>query len=127
MPYEEEILKELRKISKVITISNGDALEKELSKYASTDERKKIWVLIDGKRNSEQIANEIGITKRTVDLTLQNFESAILIEERKYGIPPKRILDYVPSSWSSLVKILLEKTPQSNESVPKASGEIENG
>ena len=73
MPVDEEILKELKKISKIITISNGSVIEKELSKFATTDKRKQIWALIDGKRNSDQIAKEIGITNQAVVITLQHF------------------------------------------------------
>lgn len=113
MPFDEEILKELKKISKIITISNGSVIEKELSKFATTDKRKQIWTLIDGKRNSDQIAKEIGITNQAVVITLQHFESAELVEERKYGIPPKRVLDYVPAEW---IELLPKNSKSSEES-----------
>lgn len=119
MTNEEDILKELKKISKIITISNGQSLEKELSKYATTDERKKIWVLIDGTRTSEQIAKEIGITKRAVDIALQHFENAELIEKRKYGVPPQRVVEYMPPSWIELS----QKSSRRVETSPELTGQ----
>lgn len=103
MIIDEDALKELRKISKIITISNGSALETELAKYATTNERKIIWVLIDGKNPAENIAKTINKTKRTVDLFLGILENAELIEERKYGVSPVRLLDYVPPEWIQLI------------------------
>lgn len=122
MPVDEEILKELKKISKIITISNGSSIERELSKYATSDDRKKIWVLIDGNRNSDQISKEIGVTKRAVDMALQSFENASLIEERKYGVPPKRVVDYVPAEWIDL----LSKNPKSAEEAKPVISEPSN-
>jgi len=104
MPYEEEILKELRKISKIQILSNGDRIESQIGKYATTTERKKIWVLIDGKRQANEIAQVIGITKRGVDIFLKVLEDAGLIE-RSFNKPPTRIVDYIPAEWIELIPI----------------------
>lgn len=45
---DDETLKELKKISKILTMAHGEQLEKELAKIATTDDRKRIWVLING-------------------------------------------------------------------------------
>ena len=97
-------LKELKKISKLLTISNGDKIEKELEKYATTDERKIIWTMIDGKNQTEDIAKLIKKTKRALDTFLNILEKAELIEERQYGVPPVKILDYVPADWITLLQ-----------------------
>lgn len=102
MPYEEEILKELKKISKIITLSNGKVLENEIAKYASTNDRKKIWVLIDGIRQADEIVKISGITQAPVYKFLKILEDSSLIE-RQYGKPPQRLLDYVPAEWIDLV------------------------
>jgi hypothetical protein len=101
-------LTELRKISKILILANAKAIETELSNYATTDERKKVWVLIDGKRMSKEIAQSAGIKRRAVDLFLKTLESAELIENPR-GHPPKRILDYVPASWLELIKVEVPK------------------
>lgn len=94
---------ELKKISKVLILSNASIIEKEIAKIANTDERKKVWVLLNGKRMAKEIADEVGITVRAVRYFLVAAATAELIEytERE---PPRRILDYVPPSWIELVK-----------------------
>jgi len=112
-------LEELKKISKILALVNAEALEIELSKYATTDERKRIWVLIDGKRMSKDIAASSGVTRRAVDLFLKSLERAELIESA-WGKPPKRILDFVPASWLDLVKpeeVKVEETSAKEEGV----------
>jgi len=98
-----EELTELKKISKILTMVNAETIENELAKYATTDERKKIWVLIDGKRMSKDIATSSGVTRRAVDLFLKSLEVAELIES-EWGKPPKKIFDFVPAPWLDLIK-----------------------
>jgi len=119
MPTDTDLLNELKKISKILTLSSGSVLEKELSKYATTDERKIIWVLIDGKNNAEDIAKMINKTKRAVDAFLSTLEKAELIDERKYGVPPIRRLDYIPSEWVPLVPKQPEESPSPNNKQDK--------
>lgn len=97
-------LRELRKISKILTLSNATILERELSKIANTNDRKKIWILIDGNRMAKDIAEKIGITARAVRYFLTAAVTAELIEytERE---PPRRILDYIPPSWIELIEL----------------------
>lgn len=111
MTNEEEILKELKKISKVVTIGNGPAIEKELLKYATSDDRKKIWALMDGKRQSDEIAKIVGKTKRAIDIFLKILEDATLVE-REFNKPPVRALDYVPANW---IELLQKESPISEE------------
>lgn len=103
MTNEEEILKELKKISKIITLSNGKVLEIEIAKYASTNDRKKIWVLIDGIRQADEIVKISGMTQAPVYKFLKILEDSGLIE-RQHGKPPQRLLDYVPAEWIDLVQ-----------------------
>jgi len=95
-------LDELKKISKILTLINAKQLDDELSKYATTDDRKRIWILIDGHSLSKDIAQSIGITQRGVDKFLKALELAGLIDN-PWGKAPKKLLDYVPSSWLELV------------------------
>jgi len=124
MAIDTDLLNELKKISKILTISNGSAVETELSKYATTDERKIIWALIDRKNTTEDIAKIINKTKRTVDTFLSILEKAELIEERKYGIPPTRRLDYIPSEW---IQLMPKQSEESQSSVNKQTENEENG
>ena len=97
-------LRELRKISKTLILANAGAVEKELSKIATTNERKKMWILIDGKRMAGDIAREAGVTAMAVSNFLNAGVVAELVEYKR-GEAPRRILDYVPPSWIELVKL----------------------
>ena len=66
MTFDEDILKELKKISKIILLSNGEQLEIALTKYAINDDRKKIWALVDGKRQADEIVQISGLKKSAV-------------------------------------------------------------
>ena len=105
---------ELRKISKLLALVNAKTLEAELSKYATTDERKKAWVLIDGNRLPEEIGENSGMKLRTIQDFLKTLVEADLIENAR-GIPPKKLLDYVPASWLDLLKPEPEEKKQKGE------------
>jgi hypothetical protein len=109
----EATLRELRKISRILILTNAVAVEKELSKIATTNERKKMWVLMDGKRMPKDLAKEIGVTAMAVSNFLAAGVAAELIEYNR-GEPPRRMLDYVPPSWIELVKlpVIEEKTEE---------------
>ena len=97
-------LAELKKISKILLLANAKTLEEELSKYATNNERKIIWVLIDGNRLSKDIATIMGVTPQAVNRYLSILDNASLIEN-PWGKPPKKLLDFVPASWLELVKV----------------------
>jgi len=100
----DAMLKELRKISKILILTNAEIIEKELLKIASTSDRKKMWVLMDGKRMPANIATEAGVTPMAVSYFLNAGVAADLVEYTR-GEPPRRAFDYVPVSWIELVKL----------------------
>ena len=102
MAQQDSTLRELKLILKVLILANASTIERELSKIATTNERKKMWVLIDGKRMSKDIADQAGVTPMSVSNFVNAGVAAELIEYIK-GKPPRRILDYVPPEWISLV------------------------
>lgn len=111
-----------------MTLSNGEKLEIEIGKYATTAERKKVWVLLDGKNQSDDIAKVIGKTKRAVDIFLKILEDANLVE-RPYNKPPTRILDYVPATWVEMVQTEAKTTQNevSEETPPQGTSQKESG
>jgi hypothetical protein len=88
-------------------LSNSDKLTSELEKYASTDERKMIWVLLDGKNSNERISEITGLKVRTIQDYKKILENADLIEN-PYGKPGTRKINFVPSEWLGLVTYLDE-------------------
>ena len=125
MTTDTDLLNELKKISKILTISNGSSLEIELTKYATTRERKIIWVLIDGENHADDIAKIINKTKSGVDIFLKSLERAELVEKRKYGSPPVRMLDYVPSEWIQLIPKKIDELQPDN--TDKQTEDEQNG
>ena len=109
-------LREFRKMSKILTLAYAGVIEKELSKIATTPERKKMWVLMDGKRMPGNIANEAGVTAMAVSTFLSACVAAELVEYKK-GEPPRRVLDYVPPSWIELIKFLVSAEVESIQQV----------
>ncbi len=106
---------ELRKISKILLISNAKAIELELTKYINTEERKKIWILIDGERTVNDLINMGNMKQRTIYDFLKILEIADLIEF-PHGKPPKKILDFIPASWLSLINLKeVDKESSSDE------------
>jgi predicted transcriptional regulator len=101
MTVDEEILSELRKISKILVFSNYKTIETELSKVVTTNDRKKMWVLIDGECTPKDMAEKIGVTPAAVRYFLRDAKTAGLVD---YGESdaPRRILDYVPPEWVAL-------------------------
>lgn len=99
---DTDTLKELKKISKILLLTNATFIEKELGKIATSVDRKKMWVLIDSNRTPKQIAEQIGVTASAVRYFLRDAKAADFIE---YGESdaPRKILDYVPPSWIELL------------------------
>src|SRR5437870_6534562 len=96
---QDDLLRELKSIKKIITLSNAPSLERELNKYATTIERKKIWANIDGKRLPSQIAKDTGLGTRAVEIFVKTLTQVGLVEPRTFGQPPRRSIDFVPASW----------------------------
>jgi len=107
-------LNELKKISKLLILAHGEAIEKELSKYATTNERKKAWILIDGNKMTDEIGESAGMKLRTIQDFLKILTDANLIESNR-GKPPKKIIEYVPASWLDLIKPEPEEKKQKGE------------
>lgn len=97
-----QILAELKKMNKIILLVNAQKLESELVRYASTEERKKIWVLMDGTREINDLIQGSGLKKTPVYDFLAMLEAAGLIE-KSHGRPPRRAIDFVPASWADLL------------------------
>ena len=93
-----KLLEEISTIRQLLEMLARKALKEELERLATTNERKKIWALCDGLRSTKEIAEEVGITQRTVQRFIKELQEAdlIIIEKRGY---PKRRFNYVPSDW----------------------------
>jgi len=114
MSGQDPTLEELKKITRILTLAHAGAIEKEIEKVATSEERKKIWVLMDGRRMSKDIAREIGIAEWSVNRFLKIAAAAGLARNPR-GKPPYRVIDYVPPSWIELIELPEEKVEKEEE------------
>jgi hypothetical protein len=99
---DSPVLNELKKISKILLLTNSTQVEKELAKIVNTNARKKMWIFIDGKRMPKDIAQKVGVSQMAISKFLDYASAADLVVYAQRE-PPRRILDYVPPSWVDLV------------------------
>lgn len=124
---DEQIFKELRKISRILTFANAAAIENELNKIATNEARKKMWLLIDGKKMPKELAKETGVSIMAVSRFLNAALAVGLIDYAPLQ-PPLRIFDYVPPGWLSLIKLPETAEPDdSTESVKTNEEKLKEG
>ncbi len=111
---DDKMFRELRKIAKVLILSNAKLIESEISKIATTDDRKKMWALIDGQRSSKDIANELKVTQRAVQYFLKEAKIADFIEYVENDAP-RKTLEYVPPAW---IELLVTEASEDSEKKP---------
>jgi hypothetical protein len=103
---EEEILflkkiaDELEAIKVYARFQARDAIITALNKVATTPERQQMWRLFDGNVGNEQIAEQVGVSLRSVQYFAKEAEDAGLVMTEKRGYP-KRIEDVIPSEWKA--------------------------
>ncbi len=111
---KEELLQELQKISKLLTFAYSEKIESELEKVANTNNRKMMWILIDGIRGATDIAKEIRVSGQAVRDFLNQAKPAGLIDYKR-NKPPVKLFDYVPPSWIELVHKETEEEERDDE------------
>jgi DNA-binding transcriptional ArsR family regulator len=94
----EKIYGELVNVRHLLEIAIRNELKKEIEKTVTTDERRKIYVLLDGFSSTEEISKKAGVSQRAVQLLVKELADAgfVIMERRGY---PKRVFDYIPSGW----------------------------
>jgi len=94
----ERIYDELVKVRYLLEIAIRSELKKEIEKIVTTDERRKIYALLDGFSNTEEISKKAGVSQRAVQLLVKELVDAgfVVVEKRGY---PKRVFDYIPPEW----------------------------
>jgi hypothetical protein len=104
MMSDPDVLRELRTITKLLLLANSAQIERELGKIASTEDKKRMWVLIDGNRMLNDSGRDGNVSERAVNYFLGAGVAADVIEYSR-GKPPRRSLDYVPAQWIELVRL----------------------
>jgi predicted transcriptional regulator len=95
----EKIYDELLTVRRLLEMLIRNELIKNIESIATTDERRKIYTLMDGFSSTEEIAQKIGVSQRTVQMMVKELAGAdlVILEKRGY---PRRTFDYIPSGWN---------------------------
>lgn len=93
---------EIRNIKTILTIMNSKLIEIELNKICSTNDRKLMWIHIDGNKTQDEIAKLVGKTQAAVSYFISNGKDVGLIDDID-GLARKTI-NYIPSNWLNLIK-----------------------
>lgn len=100
----ENVYDELKKITKILLLAHSVEINLELEKLASTDDRKKIWLSIDGEHTSKEISDKIIVSKRSVDRFLKILENKGFADN-PWGKPPTKLIDHIPEEWMDLLNL----------------------
>lgn len=123
MSDSDATLRELKVISKILLLSNSQAVKKEIEKICTSDGRKKMWVLTDGKHMPKDMVAEADVSVGAVSTFLNAGVAAGLIQYDR-GVPPRRLLDYVPPEWIELLQGT-ESTLESQQAAGSEGGQGE--
>jgi hypothetical protein len=113
----DPVLRQLRVISRVLLITNREAIERDLGRIANTDDRKRTWALLDGIRTTSEIAGLLKMSERGVQLFIAKAAGAGFIETAPRK-PPTRAIDLVPESWADLAAQLVVTTSPTSSGTP---------
>lgn len=95
---QEKIFEELVKVRSLLERMAREELKRELEQVATTQERRKVWALLDGVSGTDEIASKACVTQRAVQMFVKDLMDADLITLEKRGYP-KRKFDFIPSNW----------------------------
>lgn len=98
----DDILNELKKTNKLLILAFADKIENQLEKFASSKERKMIWVLLNGNNDNKELAKITKLSIRGIQNILKEYEDCDLINNPR-GKPATRKIGYVPPLWFELV------------------------
>jgi DNA-binding transcriptional ArsR family regulator len=94
----EEVHRELVRVRHLLEIMVRDELKKALEQSLTTQERRKIYVIMDGLSGTEEIAQKAGVSQRSAQLLVKELLDSGLVSLERRGYP-RRTFDYVPSEW----------------------------
>lgn len=86
-------------LKKLKELEMREVITREIERVASTSIRKKMWVLSDGTKSTEEISNAVSVSKRAVQYFVQECLNSGLLGIEKRGYPVRRI-EWVPPEWA---------------------------
>lgn len=108
----KEINEHVRAIRVLTEIQLRGPVKNELSRLASSNDRKRIWILCDGATTTAEIAKRVGVTRRAVQYFVQDGLKSGLLDVDKRGYP-RRTVDWIPPDWELAARgTRLEEIPE---------------
>jgi len=121
---EKVIVEKLTLIERYIKIIARSSIVEEVRRVATTEKRRLMWFLCNGKNSTEDIARYVKASVRAVQYFVDEAEKAGLIEFEKRGYP-KRICDVFPPEWNlSRLKRMLKRGFEIEKRAVKEGGEV---
>ncbi len=93
-----KLIDEVTEIRKLVELLAKETIRKDLEDIATTVDRQRIWTHCDGSLNTEEIAQKVNVSQRSVQRFVKELREADLIKNERRGYP-KRRFDYIPSDW----------------------------
>lgn len=93
-----EINESLKVIRKLTEIQLRGPIKDELAQFASSNERKKMWMLCDGALSTIEMSKKVGVSPRAVQYFVQDGLKAGFIRVDRRGYP-SRTIDWIPPEW----------------------------
>lgn len=93
-----EINENLKALRKLKELELRGPITNELAAFASSSERKKMWIYADGAANTIEIARKVGVSPRAVQYFVQEGLKAGFLRVDRRGYP-SRMIDLIPPEW----------------------------
>ncbi len=94
----QEILAQMEIIRRLLEFIANDQITRVLETLATTEARRQIWALLDGRNSTSDISEKLSVSMRTVQQFVKELEESNLVLTEKRGYP-QRIINYIPRSW----------------------------
>lgn len=111
-----EILKQINDnilaLKKLKELEMREVVTREIERIASTAVRRKIWILSDGTKSTNEISKNVNVSRRAVQYFVQECVNSGLLGVDKRGYPVRRI-EWIPPEWTEIV--VLEKLSEREE------------
>jgi hypothetical protein len=109
-----EISENLKVIRKLTEIQLHGPIKDELTKFASSSERRRLWTLCDGTMTTIEMSKKIGVSPRAVQYFVQDGLRAGFLRVDRRGYP-SRTIDWTPPEWEHVAGGKLREAVQENE------------
>jgi hypothetical protein len=97
-----EINENLKALRKLKELELRGPITNELVVFASSNERKKMWILSDGVASTIEIAKQVGVSPRAVQYYVQDGLKAGFLRLDRRGYP-SRTIDWIPPEWERIL------------------------